>query len=486
MPKNNCQNPELDLGAIKKKTIGGAMSFFIRTLILNGIGLVANLILGGLLTVADFGVYGVVIQIIGVLTFFSDVGLASALIQKKESPEEKDYQTIFWAQLALAGLIVTSCWIIVKAGFFANQLGNEGPAILYALAFSFVIGTFKTVPSIKLTRQLEFSKFVWPQIIEQVVFNGLLIGLVITGWGLRAYTVAIWARSLIGTIVMLYIVPFVPKWQFQWSSFKATIRYGCKFQLNDLLARIKDQLFYLFIAKSVSIQEFGLISFAKNWSMYPYNLTVQNIMAITFPTFSRLQDHQKHLARAIEKSIFFITAAIFPILTGMCIFFWPLTQVIPKYNKWENALISFIFFTLSIAPAAISSPLTNVLNAIGKINQTLGLMIFWTALTWLVTLPLLKMIGFNSIAISAFIISLTSFLPVILVKKQVAFQLWEQIWRQLTASLLMAIFGLSLMNFWAKGLTYTLAGGVLAGIVYLLSLWLLGGKKLRHELRSLK
>ena len=476
----------LDVKSIKRKTIGGAMSFFVRTLILNGVGLAANLILGGLLMVADFGIYGVVVQIIGVLSFFSDIGLASALIQKKEEPTDQDYQTIFWAQMTLAGLIVGICWLIVKIGFFAQQLGEQGPAILYALAFSFVIGTMKTVPSIKLTRGLNFSKFVWPQIVEQVVFNGVLIYLVIKNMGLQAYTIAIWARSIAGSALMMYLVPFWPKLSFSWQSFKKTIRYGCKFQANDLLARIKDQLFYLFIAKKVTLDEFGYISFAKNWSMYPYNLTVQNVMAITFPTFSRLQEHQKYLRKAIEKSIFFITLMIFPILTGMCVFFWPLTQVITKYNKWEEALLSFVFFTLAIAPAAISSPLTNVLNAIGKINKTLALMVFWTILTWVLTLPLLKMIGYNAVAVSAFVISLTSFLPVIIVKKTIAFNLWEQIWRQFFASLMMAIFGLAFMGWWASNLQMTIIGGLSTGLIYVLTLLLVGKNKLILEFRSLK
>jgi hypothetical protein len=65
--------------------------------------------------------------------------------------------------------------------------------------------------------------------------------------------------------------------------------FGAKFQLNDFLARIKDQLYFLVLGQVLPLNQFGFIQWAKNWSMYPYNLTVQNVMAITFPTFSRLQ-----------------------------------------------------------------------------------------------------------------------------------------------------------------------------------------------------
>ena len=243
---------------IKRKSVSGAVSYFARTLLLNGLGLVSSLILGGLLSVTEFAVYGVVTQIIGILTFFSDIGLASALIQKKSEPTREDYQTIFWTQMTLALIIVGVCAALVGSGIFAHQLGEHGAAILYALGFGFVFATLKVVPSIKLTRTLDFNKLVWPQIIEQVVYQGLLILLVYRGFGVSAYTWAIWARSIVGAGVMLYLVPFWPRWLFSRESFVASFKYGFKFQLNDLLARVKDQLFYLFVASDFTQKMFGV------------------------------------------------------------------------------------------------------------------------------------------------------------------------------------------------------------------------------------
>jgi len=119
------QDPGLNAAMIKKKSVSGAASYFARTLLLNGLGFVSTLILGGILEKTEFAVYGVVTQIIGILTFFSDIGLASALVQKKTEPSEKDYQTIFWTQMSLAGLIVLVCFVLVQSGVFAHQLGEH-------------------------------------------------------------------------------------------------------------------------------------------------------------------------------------------------------------------------------------------------------------------------------------------------------------------------------------------------------------------------
>jgi O-antigen/teichoic acid export membrane protein len=484
-PATALEEEILDREQLKKKTVAGAMSYFARTLFLNGIGLAANMILGALLLTSDYGVYAVVVNIIGVLTFFSDIGLASALIQSKKKPTDEDYQTIFWVQMSLAGLIVICCLVIQMSGLFASQLGETGGGILLALGASFVFAALKTVPSIKLTRSLSFSKLVWPQIVEQVVFNGVLIALVVAGRGVASYIPAIWARSVAGTLCLLLIMPYWPKLVFSGQSFKNNVRYGIKFQLNDFLARVKDQFFYLTVSKVVTLEEFGMIGFSKNWSMYPYNLTVQNVLAITFPTFSRLQKNLPLLRRALEKSIFFITLAIFPILTAMCVLFWPITVVIPDYTKWMPTTLTFILFTLSIAPAAISTPLTNVLNATGRVNSTLKLMLFWTGLTWLLTFPLLTWLGFDGVAVAALLISLTSFLPVWLVKKVVPFNLWDNIWRQLLACVLMALVGWAGLAWAMRGLGEWLAVAAAMALTYGGAWWLVGSKKLKVEISSL-
>src|SRR5690606_32494339 len=127
------------------------------------------------------------------------------------------------------------------------------------------------------------------------------------------------------------------------NSLKELVHFGFKFQANDLIARFKDNLFYILIARFMTTTEYGYISWAKQWSTYPYTLTVQNVMSITFPTFSRLQGHKEALKKAIEKSVFFISLSIFPLLVGMCIFIYPLTQLVSRYQKWEPALLSFVF-----------------------------------------------------------------------------------------------------------------------------------------------
>jgi len=170
----------------------------------------------------------------------------------------------------------------------------------------------------------------------------------------------------------------------------------------------------------------------------------------------------------------------------MSIFIKPLTIVVPSYAKWQPAIYSFVLFTISIGWAALSSPLINALNAIGKINQTLKLMILWTVLTWALTPLSVLIFGFNGVALAAFAIAFTSFLPILYVKKYVQINVITNIWPQFVAALIMGIVGWLSLSIWSQSLKWMLVGMISVSTLYVLILLMLGWKKIWVEVSSLK
>lgn len=470
---------------VKRRSVSGAVSYFGRTIFLLILNVVTMFVLSGKLEPSEFGIYGLVMQMVGLLVFVSDVGLAAALIQKKAEPSRSELVTCFTVQQLLSWLIVIVCYAVIVFGLLEQRTGPVGNWLLVSLALSFPLAGLKTIPSILLERKLEYSKLVLPQIVETIVFNIVLVWLVFANWGVIAYAYAIAARSITGVIAMYLIKPWRPGFGFERSTWHL-FRFGVAFQLNDLLARIKDQFFYLLLAYFIPLNQFGYIQWAKNWSMYPYNLTVQNVMAITFPTFARIQDDPKRLSRAIEKTLYFITLGIFPLLGGMVLFIRPLIELFPIYEKWLPALLTLTLFCFSIGWGAISTPLTNVLNAIGKIRTTLKLMVLWTALTWIVTPLLVIWLGYQGVAWSAALIALTSIAPVVIVQKIIPFRFWDQIWRQLVGLIGMLVVGYLGLTLWGQSYLWFGFGIVGVGMVYGALTVALGPRKWYDEVRSLR
>jgi len=480
------QSEEEVLSEIKKRSVSGAASYLVRTLLLNMVGIVTNLILMGYLSVEDFGIYGFVTQFLGLFVFFSDIGLAAALVQKKTPPTRTDYRTAFTIQQILSWSIFIGFMILSATGFVQHKTGPVGTWLLLVLGLSFPLASLETISAIKLERSLDFNKLVIPQIFETLTYSSVLIFFAFHHAGVQSYVYAILARSLIGAVVMYSLKPWRLGLALSKDSLKTLVSFGAKFQLNDFLARVKDQFFYIALGYFLPLREFGYIQWSKNWSMYPYNLTVQNIVAIMFPTFSRLQKHPEALGKAIDKSVFFITLAIFPILVGMSIFIFPLVHVVAKYGKWQPAVWSLVFFSLSIAWGAVSTPLTNTLNAIGHINTSLKLMLMWTALTWIITPLLVWKLGFNGVAVAALLISFTSVFSVWAVQKLVSIHILENSWRQMIACLGMVAVTVPFMSLWSKSLLWMFVGAVLAGLAYVLAILAIGWRKLLVEVQSLK
>mgnify|MGYP002684692462 FL=1 len=94
---------------------------------------------------------------------------------------------------------------------------------------------------------------------EQIVFNCFLIFLAWRGYGVIAYAWAIATRSLIGTIIMLIIKPWSIGLKINLDSLKHLLGFGVKFQLNDFLARVKDQLYYLVLGQLLPLNQFGFV-----------------------------------------------------------------------------------------------------------------------------------------------------------------------------------------------------------------------------------
>ena len=97
---------EIDPQDIKQRSFKGVIALTSRTFVLQVIALVATFILTVLLDPATFGIFFVVTAIVNFLNYFSDIGLAAALIQKSEEPTDEDLATTFTIQQIMITFIV--------------------------------------------------------------------------------------------------------------------------------------------------------------------------------------------------------------------------------------------------------------------------------------------------------------------------------------------------------------------------------------------
>ncbi len=477
---------ELDIATITRRSIHGVFALVSRTFIIQIISLVVSLFLYALLKESEIGIFYVVSASMAFLSYFSDIGLAAALIQKKESLTDEDLKTTFTIQqILVVGLVIVA---LLLSGWVAQiyRLNSEGVFLFQALVISFFFSSLKTIPSIILERNLKFDKLVIPQIIETIVFNVVVLVLALKGFGIASFAYAVLARGISGLLVIYLIAPWRMSIGFSKSVAKRLLSFGLPFQSNSVLALLKDDLLILYLGTVLPFKEMGYIGFAQKWAFTPLRLIMDNIIRITFPSFSRLADDKDHLAKAIEKSLFVAVFLIFPALTGLVILAPYFIDFIPKYQKWEPALLALGLFAINAALSSISTPLTNALNAIGKVKVTLYLMIFWTISTWILTPLAVYLFGFNGVAGASAVIATSVMGVVFIVKRYVAFNLGNIIFTPLLATIAMGIIVYTLSNLFVNNLAMVFVMIGVGMVVYLGLMWVLAKKQIISDLKLIR
>ncbi len=477
---------EVDIEVITKRSIHGVVALVSRTFTIQIVSFASNFLLTIFLSPAVFGVFFVVSAAIAFLSYFSDIGLAAALIQKKDAITEEELRTTFTIQqfLVIAVVIVALSLSSAIGSFY--HLETEGIRLYQALVIAFFLSSLKTVPSIILERNLKYERLVIPQIVETFLFSVVAVVLAIKGFGITSFTFAVLARGLSGVIAIYVIQPWKMGLGFSKKAARELLSFGIPFQANSFLALIKDDLFVAYIGKILPLSQVGYVGFAQKWAFTPLRLIMDNVIRITFPSFARLQEHKDLLAKAIEKSIFAASFVIFPSLVGLVALGPYFINVIPKYSKWEPALLSLTFFAGNAAFSSISTPLTNALNAIGKIKITLYFMIFWTFATWVLTPLAIFLWGFNGVALASFVISVSVVIVVYITKKYIDFSLVNNIKYPFLSSALMGLLIYLLSPMVVKNLIGVLSMIVLGGIFYLALIFFMARAEMLDNIALIK
>jgi len=428
---------EIALDTVKTRAVKGVVMLTGRTFVLSVLSLVATGFLTVFLDPKDFGVFWIVTAIVNFMSYFSDVGLAAALIQKKEKPEDIDLKTTFTVQMGMVVFIVLLLIFTTPIFTKVYHFDFESNLLLYSLGISLFLSSLKTIPSVLIERKIEFEKLVIPQIIETLVYNLVAVILAWKGFGLTSFTIAILLRSITGLVIIYILEPWKPGLAFSKVSFRSLLHYGVPYQANTLLATLKDDGMTAVLGGILGPAGIGLLGWAQKWGQAPLRFFMDHVLKVTFPAFARMQDEKDHLKHSVERSMFFICVLVFPSLVGLIILSPILVNIIPRYGKWEPALIPLALIGINTVFASVTTQLTNLLNAIGKIRTTFKLMVMWTTLTW-IFIPFLSIkLGVNGAAIGYALVGASSLVAIFISKKYVDFSLKNTVLRPAIATVIM-------------------------------------------------
>jgi O-antigen/teichoic acid export membrane protein len=244
----------------KQKTFISTISLFFQSGYSALLGLLANVILTIVVSPSVFGIYITVLSIISIFNYFSDIGLAAALIQK-ENIDDNDLKTSFTVQQTLVLILIAFGFLSTAFVTKFYNLPKAGIILYHAVLISFFLSSLKIIPSVLLERKIEFQKIVLVQVVENTFFYLTIIIFSLMKFDLLSFVIAVLVRSIIGLFLIYRLSFWQPTIGFNKISFKKLVSFGLPFQTNSLLALIKDDLMTLYLGKILGFEKLGYIGF---------------------------------------------------------------------------------------------------------------------------------------------------------------------------------------------------------------------------------
>ncbi|KMQ74613.1 lipopolysaccharide biosynthesis protein [Marinobacter subterrani] len=271
--------------------------------------------LARLLTPDDFGLITMVAVFTGFAGLLADVGLGSALIQKKDVTE-LDYSTVFWTNLGLGlfftGLIfISSDWI---AAFYQRE---ELSLIAKILSLQFVLDAIRLVPGNRLARELHFGYVAIANLLGMLCAGALAVYMAVVGYGFWALAWQAVASSVVTTLVICLSCRWIPRLAFSFSALKGLVNFSMYVfgtQMIQYGARTVDKLL---AGRYLGSDAVGILGRAQTLLLLPLKNISHVVGNVMFPALSMVQDDVARVRRVYLRSTQAIALATFPMMLGM-------------------------------------------------------------------------------------------------------------------------------------------------------------------------
>jgi PST family polysaccharide transporter len=308
----------------------------------------------------------------------------------------------------------------------------------------------------------------------------------LAGYGVWSLVIAILARTVVGAILLNLIAPWKIGWAFDLSSARRLLSFGVPYQLNSVLALIKDNITPTLIAYWYGPAAVGFVNLAQSIASRPMEL-ITIVSRVTFPAYSRIQNEPERLKRWIEKSVRFMAYLYYPMITGLLVTAPAILTYLyaDKSDKWLPTLPTLLLFLAGAFPIIITTTYTNALYALGRPKVVLLLMTLYTVLTWGLGAPLIYKYGFVGIAIAGLVITYTT-LPLVVaaMNRVVKIETWDTIKKPILASFIMGIVVYVANHYLTTSLLTLLFTMSIGVVTYIGAIWTIDSATIKSEFRS--
>jgi lipopolysaccharide exporter len=273
-------------------------------------------LLARLIAPDDWGLMGIALLVVELITSFSQTGITSALIQRKGKLEREEFDTA-WTIEAIRGLGLTVI-VILAAPLAASLFQNpDATNLLRLMGLGLAIKGMANTGVVDFDRDLEFQRrFVYrtlPHLVEFIVAVSLALILrnawaMAFGWLAGVTTFTISSFLVHGHRPRLRFVPAEARRMLafgKWIFGSKMLMYGL-LHLDDII-----------VARVGGAASLAFYQMAYTMSQLAASEITNVTYTVAFPAYSSLQDEPTRLSKAYLRTVQLVALLAFPLTVGI-------------------------------------------------------------------------------------------------------------------------------------------------------------------------
>jgi len=340
---------------------------------------VALLILGGLLSPVEFGVFAALFVVIDGLALLQGFGIGHALIYRKRDTNEAA-DTSFLLSVSIGAALVVAAWFLapVVADFYREE---SMVPLFRAASVLLVIHGFRLVPFRLFEKALDFKKKLAPAIAGSVAYFITAIVLALRGAGAWSLVLAQIASILFETIAYWLVSPWRPTFTFNRRLAREDLSFGWVVVGGSALIFAFRNVDRVVISRVLDTTALGAYAFAYSLANLPATLFVRILNTVLFPSYSSLDEDREQQRTLFMRATSFMAAA--GLLYATCAVFFGRHFLTAMYaDKWVASVVPLALLAVFALFRSLFALVGDLLVATGHPNvfrATTGLQLLLAA-----------------------------------------------------------------------------------------------------------
>jgi len=248
-------------------------------------------ILSRLLEPSEFGLFAMVLVIVGIGEVLRDFGLSAAVIQARDITREQQ-SNLFWINTVIGcGL----CAILIAcSGIVADFYGEpELEKVAVAVSAVFVLNGMSTQYRAALNRELRFTALAVSEVVSMGLGLIVGIGVAIAGFGVWALVVQQLVQAFVILVMTVLCGRWVPGRPSMAADMKPLLAFGWNFGCTQLINYLSRNIDTIVIGRRFGTEPLGFYNRAYQLLTLPLNQINGPATKVAFPVLSRISDDRR-------------------------------------------------------------------------------------------------------------------------------------------------------------------------------------------------